>query len=233
MLTVLDAFDVHQPFPDVSEAFDEPNGLLAVGGCLSPVRLQNAYRCGIFPWFSDGDPILWWSPDPRMVLLPDELKISRSLRKTLRKVAFRYSYDCNFSGVLAACAAPRRDSKGTWITVEMMSAYRELHRMGMAHSFEVWLHHQLVGGLYGVAVGRVFYGESMFHRVDDASKAALVYAVDCLKRWNFELIDCKLHTTHLASLGANEISRRDYIDLLRRYCNQPVDSSAWSTEQLS
>jgi leucyl/phenylalanyl-tRNA--protein transferase len=204
--------------------------LLAVGGCLSPVRLENAYRHGIFPWFGEGEPILWWSPDPRMILLPAELRVSRSLRKCLRNGGFSYSFDEAFEPVLEACAAPRSDTNGTWITREIRDAYREFHRLGYAHSFECWHGGQLAGGLYGVGIGRVFYGESMFHRVSNASKAALVFAVESLQRWGYELIDCQLHTSHLESLGAREIPRKEFIRLLRSHCNRPVSPDAWRRE---
>lgn len=230
MLTVLNPLNRDQPFPDVSEALEEPNGLLAVGGCLSPARLENAYRHGIFPWFGEGEPILWWSPNPRTILLPGELRISRSLRKTLRNGDFSYSFDEAFDQVLDACAAPRSDTGGTWITREISDAYREFHRLGYAHSFECWHQGQLAGGLYGVGIGRVFYGESMFHRVSNASKAALVFAVESLQRWGYELIDCQLHTAHLASLGAREIPRKAFLRLLKRHCNRPVSADAWRRE---
>lgn len=230
MLTVLNPLLRDQPFPDVSEALDEPNGLLAVGGCLSPARLENAYRHGIFPWFSDGEPILWWSPDPRMILLPDELKISRSLRKSLRNGGFSYSFDTAFEDVVAACAAPRPGTNGTWITSEIREAYRDFHRLGYAHSFECWLDGKLAGGLYGVGIGQVFYGESMFHRASNASKAALVFAVENLQGWGYRLIDCQLHTVHLESLGARQIPRKEFLRLLRRYCDRPVSPQAWQRE---
>jgi len=230
MLMVLDPNDRHQPFPDVSEALAEPNGLLAVGGCLSPGRLEIAYRSGIFPWFGHGEPILWWSPDPRMVLVPDEFRISRSLRKTLRKTPFTFSYDRQFEAVLTACAGPRKAVDGTWITEGMMSAYVALHRLGKAHSFEVCLDGQLVGGLYGVAIGQVFYGESMFHRVTDASKAAMAFAVEKLRAWGVGLIDCQMHTDHLSSLGARPIRRGEFIDLLGHLCQQPTSVDAWAQE---
>jgi leucyl/phenylalanyl-tRNA--protein transferase len=227
MLTVLNPYDCRQPFPDVAEALEEPNGLLAVGGCLSPERLESAYRRGIFPWFGEGEPILWWSPNPRMVLRPEALKVSRSLRKAMKKERFNLGYDRCFDAVIGACAEPRSDANGTWITAEMTRAYLQLHRLGMAHSFEVWAEGRLVGGLYGVAVGQVFFGESMFHRVSNASKAALVYAAECLQNWGFRLIDCQLHTEHLASMGAHEIARDEFVRLLEDLCNRPVGAEAW------
>lgn len=227
MLTVLDPHDRNQSFPDVDEALLEPNGLLAVGGCLSPHRLENAYRLGIFPWYGEGEPILWWSPDPRLVLFPEALKVSRSLRKILHKGEFKFSFDTRFAEVIEACAAPRTYTAGTWIMPQMKRAYIDFHRLGFAHSFEAWQSGRLVGGLYGVAIGRVFYGESMFHRVSNASKAAFVFAVESLKQWGYRLIDCQVYTEHLASLGAQEIPRTEFIRLLEAYCGRSAVPSAW------
>lgn len=227
MLTVLNPFDKNQPFPEVEKALTEPNGLLAVGGCLSSRRLQNAYRHGIFPWFGDNEPILWWSPDPRLVLWPDRIKISRSLRKRLKHEDFQFSFDKRFQKVLEACAEPRASSRGTWITPAMKRAYLELHKLGVAHSFEAWQEEELVGGLYGVALGRVFFGESMFHRVTDASKAAFAFGCNCLSYWGYALIDCQVYTEHLASLGAEEIPRAEFVKLLKVYSDEPVSDHAW------
>lgn len=199
-----------QTFPPLERALQEPNGLLAVGGELSVERLLQGYALGIFPWFSEGDPILWWSPDPRMVLFPDELKISKSLQKRLKHAEVRV--DSDFRAVMQACAeAPRAGQNGTWILPEMIEAYCELHRLGHAHSVEVWQENELVGGLYGVGLGGVFFGESMFHRATDASKIALVH----LARLGYGMIDCQMHTPHLASLGAREITRREFAEKLR------------------
>ena len=197
-------------FPPVENALSEPNGLLAVGGDLSPQRLLEAYSKGIFPWFNEDDPILWWSPDPRMVLFPDELKISRSLRKTLKKDHYQIRTDCSFTQVMHACAAPRRGQAGTWIHPKMVAAYTILHEMGLAHSIETWMDGVLIGGLYGVSLGKVFFGESMFSLVPDASKIALVHLVKQLQYWEYGLIDCQVKTGHLASLGAREISRVEF-----------------------
>ncbi len=197
-------------FPPVENALSEPNGLLAVGGDLSPQRLLEAYSKGIFPWFNEDDPILWWSPDPRMVLFPDELKISRSLRKTLKKDHYQIRTDCSFTQVMHACAAPRRGQAGTWIHPKMIAAYTILHEMGLAHSIETWMDGVLIGGLYGVSLGKVFFGESMFSLVPDASKIALVHLVKQLQYWEYGLIDCQVKTGHLASLGAREISRVEF-----------------------
>ena len=227
MLHLLDPQDPREPFPDVDQAEKEPNGLLALGGDLSPTRLINAYRHGVFPWYSDGQPILCGPPDPRTVLFPDRLKISRSLRKTLRKQPFSASFDRCFEQVVKSCALPRGDADGTWITSEMEAAYGRLHERNIAHSVEVWRQETLVGGLYGVAIGRVFFGESMFSRVNDASKAALVYLVAHLLEWGYRLIDCQVYSEHLISLGAEEIGRRSFTDHLNRWCEQPGREGIW------
>ena len=179
------------PFPPLNSALTRPNGLLAVGGNLSPSRLIEAYRCGIFPWFNEGEPVLWWSPDPRMVLFPDELKISRSLSKVLKKGNYEVRADSAFEQVMEGCAAPRDKHMGTWIHPEMISAYGKLHEMGLAHSIETWMGGQLAGGLYGVSLGKMFFGESMFSRVSDASKIAFVHLVKQLQRWHFGINDCQ------------------------------------------
>lgn len=197
-------------FPSAETALREPNGLLAVGGDLSSQRLLAAYHRGIFPWFNEGDPILWWTPDPRMVLFPDELKISRSLRKLLRKDHYQILTDRSFTQVMEACAAPRKGQAGTWIHPQMIAAYSALHEMGLAHSVETWIDDELVGGLYGVALGKVFFGESMFSRQPDASKIAFVHLVKQLQYWEYGMIDCQVRTSHLASLGAREISRAEF-----------------------
>ncbi len=214
----LDEADRDYTFPPVEHALREPDGLLAVGGDLAPKRILSAYRQGIFPWFSPGQPILWWSPDPRAVLLPEKLKVSRSLRKTINKGSFQVTFDTAFEQVIRACAAtPRRGQPGTWITPEMQQAYIRLHRMGHAHSVESWSGDELVGGLYGLRLGRVFYGESMFSRRTDASKVAFVHLVRKLQEEGVVLIDCQVTTDHLLSLGAEEIPRRRFIELLRQY----------------
>lgn len=204
-------------FPDVDYAMIQPNGLLAVGGDLSPARLLHAYQRGIFPWFSEGQPILWWAPDPRAVLLPRELKISRSLRKTLRREVFEVSFDRAFAQVIEACAAPRGHQNDTWITAHMIAAYCALHARGFAHSVECWQNGELVGGLYGVAIGQVFFGESMFSRVSDASKVALT----ALCRSGYELIDCQLPSDHLKRMGAIDIPRRQFMRLLEHWRGAP------------
>lgn len=229
-LTVLDPNNPAQDFPLANKALLEPDGLLAVGGCLSQRRLLNAYRHGIFPWYNPGEPVLWWSPDPRLVLFPDKLVISRSLGKTLRKRKFIITVDQAFNEVIAACADPRKDAAGTWITTEINAAYNQLHQAGFAHSVETWLDGELVGGLYGVALGQVFFGESMFHTRTDASKAAFATLVQQLKSWGYQLIDCQVHTKHLASFGAEEISRDDFTRLLNQYCDTPPHPSAWKIQ---
>lgn len=197
-------------------AFAEPEGLLAVGGDLSPERLVLAYSMGIFPWFNEGEPILWWSPDPRCVLDPSELKISRSLAKTLRQERFRTSFNEAFPAVVAACAGSRRkDGAGTWITGEMLGAYVRLHRLGFAHSVECWQGDELVGGLYGVCLGRCFFGESMFHRAADASKVALVALARRMVEKGWGVIDCQVPNPHLVSLGAKEIPRNVFLSRLQ------------------
>ncbi len=206
----------NSPFPPVSEALQEPNGLLAAGGELSGTRLLQAYRQGIFPWFSPGDPILWWSPDHRMVLIPDEFKLSDSLAKVLRNGRHEVRTDTAFEQVMRACAAPREGQHGTWIDEQMIFAYCELHRAGFAHSVEVWMDEKLVGGLYGVSIGQMFYGESMFSRVSNGSKIALAHL--CL-HGAAAMIDCQMHTPHLASLGARLMPRDEFISQLKELVN--------------
>ncbi|SFH37679.1 leucyl/phenylalanyl-tRNA--protein transferase [Nitrosospira sp. Nsp14] len=219
--------DPESPFPPLETALARPNGLLAVGGDLSPSRLIDAYRRGIFPWFNEGEPILWWSPDPRMVLFPQELKISRSLRKALKRGNYEIRADSAFKQVMEACAAPRGDQAGTWIHAEMIAAYEKLHEMGMAHSMETWIEGELVGGLYGIGQGKMFFGESMFFRVSDASKIAFVHLVTQLQRWGFEMIDCQMKTEHLASLGAREISRKEFRQKLKELVHYPERGKKW------
>jgi leucyl/phenylalanyl-tRNA--protein transferase len=215
------------PFPPVEQALRDPNGLLAAGDDLSTARLLQAYARGIFPWFGDGDPVLWWSPDPRMVLGTDALRVSRSLRKTLRSRRFRVTADTAFPQVIAACAEPRPDQDGTWITREVFDAYCALATLGVAHSIETWEGDDLVGGLYGVAIGRMFFGESMFARRSDASKVALVHGVRQLRRWGFPLIDCQMSTSHLASLGARTIDRTEFLAVVRRFVTMPAVPAPW------
>ena len=224
MLTWLERDD---PFPPVEAALRNPNGLLCAGADLSVPRLLTAYRNGIFPWYSGDEPILWWSPDPRMVLFCDELKVSRSLAKNLRNKGFELRIDSAFSRVIKACAEPRKNEPGTWIGKEMQAAYGALHRAGHAHSFETWQEDRLVGGLYGVAIGRAFFGESMFSRATDASKVALVGLVTTLRARGFPMIDCQQRTPLLASLGAREIPRRQFLRRLAALVNYAERPEKW------
>jgi leucyl/phenylalanyl-tRNA--protein transferase len=215
-------------FPPVAAALAEPNGLLAAGADLSVATLLDAYRQGIFPWFSPGEPILWWSPDPRMVLLPAAFKVSRSLARRLRRRDYEVRADTGFAAVMAACAEPRPGQAGTWITAEMRAAYERLHAAGFAHSVETWIDGELAGGLYGVAIGRMFYGESMFSRASDASKLALAHLVAQLTRWGFGLIDCQMETAHLASLGARPIPRSEFQARLQALVDLPGRPGKWT-----
>ncbi len=227
MLPFLNPEQTNQDFPAVHHALTDPNGLLAAGGCLSTQRLINAYRQGIFPWYSEDDPILWWSPNPRLVVFPEKLHISKSLQKTLRQQKYQISFDTAFTQVIEACAAPRKTETGTWLSQEMQQAYTQLHHAGYAHSIEAWYHNELVGGLYGVALGKVFFGESMFHTKTDASKVAFVSLVQQLSAWGYQLIDCQVHTAHLSRLGAEEIKRSQFCALLEQYCDIAPYHSAW------
>ncbi len=221
-------------FPPSGEALDFPNGLLAAGGDLAPGRLLAAYRRGIFPWYEEPQPILWWTPNPRSVLFPDELHVSRSLRKELRRDAFRLGVDTAFPRVMAACAGARRGAQGTWIGPEMLAAYTALHRQGYAHSIEVLdAAGELVGGLYGVALGRVFFGESMFSHRANASKVALVALVDIMRRGGFGLIDCQVDNPHLASLGARDLDRLDFEALLAQNTAREIERGIWSLPRTS
>ena len=214
-------------FPAVNTALAEPNGLLCVGADLAPQTIIAAYSRGIFPWFSDNQPILWWSPDPRMVLFPAEFKVSKSLAKTVNRKLFEIRFDSAFAEVISACSEPRQQDGGTWIVPEMQVAYAQLHTLGVAHSIESWRDGKLVGGLYGLALGRMFFGESMFARETDASKVALVALVDKLKRDGFELIDCQQETGHLASFGARPIARDNFVQRLKELINSNQMNSAW------
>lgn len=226
MLTWLQRDDLS--FPPLEKAMRDPNGLLAAGGDLSPERLLAAYRHGCFPWYQDGQPLLWWSPDPRTVLFPEELHVSRSLRKKLRQGAFDITFDRAFRDVIEGCAGPRSYADGTWITTPMQEAYEKLHQLGIAHSVEVWQDERLVGGLYGLAMGRLFFGESMFSRTTDASKVGFVTLVERLRDWGFKLIDCQMPTQHLASFGARTIARQTFTETLARYLDDP-SSARWET----
>lgn len=232
MRGVIPLLGPHDPFPPVSKALRSPNGLLCAGADLSPERLLDAYSKGIFPWFSEGDPILWWSPHPRMVLFPAELKVSRSLRKAVAKGIFETRFDTAFADVMRACAEPRDGQAGTWIVPEMVAAYTRLHELGFAHSVESWRDGRLAGGLYGILLGRVFFGESMFSRETDASKVALVKLVARLEALGVGLVDCQQATRHLASLGAREIPRREFAQRLAESIQYPPTGGRWpATEE--
>lgn len=206
-------------FPPIDRALADPDGLLAIGGDLSPRRLLSAYRRGIFPWYSEGQPILWWSPNPRAVIYPSQIRVSRSLRKSMRNKSFRITCDRAFGDVVNACAAPRQGIRDTWITRDVKQAYQHLHDMGYGHSVECWQHDRLVGGLYGLALGRVFFGESMFSRVADASKAALAWLGNQLLQHEYGLIDCQVDSPHLRSLGAQLIPRQEFSRRLNEWCD--------------
>ena len=213
-------------FPAASLAEDD--GLLAVGGDLTPERLLLAYSMGIFPWYSEGSPILWWSPDPRIILGPALLRVSKSLKRVLKKGMFHITMDEAFDDVIWKCATVnRKDETGTWIVPDMIEAYRKLHRLGYAHSVEAWSSGRLVGGLYGVSLGRAFFGESMFHEVTDASKAALVYLVGVLKQWGFHFIDCQVATRHLESMGAEKIPRPVFLEMLGNALKHETITGKW------
>jgi leucyl/phenylalanyl-tRNA--protein transferase len=217
--------DNDTPFPPLERALKEPSGLLAAGGTLSPQRLLDAYRRGIFPWYSPDQPPLWWSPDPRMVLFPRELKVSRSLTKRLKKQDYEIRIDTAFREVMLACAStPRPGQDGSWIVPEILEGYCALHALGYAHSVETWMDGQLAGGLYGVSIGRMFYGESMFHHATDASKLAFVHLVRHLEQQGYGMVDCQMHTPHLASLGAREIPRDEFARRLAELVNLKPDS---------
>lgn len=217
-------------FPPVTQALSNPAGLLAAGGDLSAEWLVTAYSKGIFPWFNNDQPILWWSLDPRMVLFPQELRIPHSLKRVMRKRQYEIRVDTAFKQVMEGCSRPRAGQDGTWISPQMIAAYTELHRLGVAHSIETWINGELAGGLYGIALGRVFYGESMFTQVADASKIALVHLVRQLERWQFNVIDCQMNTAHLARFGAREIPRADFMQLLAQGIQAPAVALPWQLE---
>lgn len=225
--------DSPQAFPPVERALSEPDGLLAAGGDLSPPRLLEAYRRGIFPWYSRGQPILWWCPDPRAVLRPDRMKVSRSLAKSIRNRGFETRIDCAFRDVLRYCGSTELRPGGTWLSPEMRAAYLRLHKLGYAHSVETWLNDRLVGGLYGIAVGRVFFGESMFSIERDASKVALKRLCDELLARGYHIIDCQMATSHLMSLGAELIPRSEFIEILREYVGTDLEAKPWNAPAAS
>lgn len=215
------------PLPPPDSARRRPNGLLAAGGGLSVPRLVDAYRQGVFPWFNDGEPVLWWCPDPRLVLPTDAVHVSRSLARRLRRQDYRVTIDVDFAGVMRACAGPRADDQGTWITAEMQAAYAALHRAGHAHALEVWHDEALVGGIYGVAIGRAFFGESMFSHATDGSKIAIAWLAAQLQRWGLPFIDCQVPSDHLESLGAVAVPRRDFLRRLGPLVAAPPPARPW------
>ncbi len=214
-------------FPDINLALQEPNGLLAVGGDLSGERLVSAYQAGVFPWYEEGQPILWWSPNPRCVLFPSRVHISRSMRKLMRTDRFEIRCDTAFADVIERCAAPRSYTDGTWITSAMKAAYIDLHNQGIAHSIEVWENNELQGGLYGLAIGRVFFGESMFSRVASASKLALVSLCRQLEQWDYPIIDCQVDNPHLRSMGAEMLPRQQFAEYLARFATGGGQEQPW------
>lgn len=214
-------------FPSTDKALGEPNGLLAWGGNLSPERLLSAYRKGIFPWFSDNEPVLWWTPSPRCVLHPEQVYISTRTRRRLRQGAFRISADTAFSEVIKACAEPGIGRLSTWITDQMLTAYKELHRLGVAHCVEVWKDDQLIGGIYGLAIGHMFFGESMFSRESDASKIALVYLCQQLQDWGFGPLDCQVGNGHLYRMGAIDLARGEFEQMLAKYTSISRPNESW------
>jgi leucyl/phenylalanyl-tRNA--protein transferase len=211
-------------FPPPEYALKEPNGLIAAGGDLSSERLIEAYSQGIFPWYSEGDPILWWSPDPRSVVFPAEFKPSKSLKKLINKGAFTVKMNTSFEEIIEGCASPRENEDGTWINDDILAAYKGLHKIGFAHSFETWQDGKLVGGLYGIAIGKAFFGESMFSRVSNASKVAFEYMCRTLSQNDFLIVDCQIHNSHLESLGAKEIPRSEFLDIVKRATAQEASN---------
>jgi leucyl/phenylalanyl-tRNA--protein transferase len=220
----LEPHDTEVHFPDTSLALSEPDGLLAVGGDLSPKRLELAYKSGIFPWYNHDQPILWWSPNPRAVLFPHKFHLSKSLRKLIKKNPYEISFDRAFDKVIECCSQARKNEPSTWITMEMKHAYSEMHLLGHAHSVEAWHDDKLVGGLYGMAFGKVFFGESMFSRQANASKVAFALLMQQLIAWDFKLIDCQVSSEHLSRFGAEDIPRSEFVSLLKQHCDaDPID----------
>lgn len=223
----LDPRDPDQPFPPTHLAMRDPNGLLAIGGDLTPRRLLRAYAQGIFPWYNPDEPILWWCPDPRTVLVPAQLHVTRSLRQAIQRKDYAVTFDRALGSVLDSCSGERRDSRGTWLGLDMKSAYRQLHQQGHCHSVEIWRDGELIGGLYGVSIGRMFFGESMFTRADNASKIALYWLCEQFKVWQFEMIDCQVGSTHLASLGAQSLGRDKFLHQVAIATQQAAPALPW------
>lgn len=231
-VTWLAAGDAPDAFPPVADALAEPNGLLAAGGDLSTPRLLAAYRRGIFPWYDEGQPLLWWSPDPRCVFRPGDLRVSRRLQREVRRSPYELRFNTAFAEVIRACAGPRRHQRGTWITPDMRNAYERLHHEGWAHSIEVWDQDALVGGLYGLAIGRAFFGESMFSRASNASKLTLLYLDRLLASGIFGLLDCQVESRHLLSLGAVTLPRAEYVQRVDALCTPPDPFAGWPSTPL-
>ena len=230
MIPWLRADDPPDAFPPVDAALADPNGLLCAGGDLTPARLLAAYRRGIFPWYGAGQPILWWSPDPRAVLRPVEFHVSRSLARSIRKRGYTLTVDRAYAEVVAQCGDRKLRPEGTWITPAMREAYQRLHELGHAHSVETWQESTLIGGIYGVTIGRVFFGESMFSRATDASKVAMARLVEELVGRGFELLDCQVPSTHLASLGVRAMPRHRFVGLLQQWVDEPSPVGDWRTD---
>lgn len=227
----LDPDDEDSSFPSAFSALKDPEGLVAAGGDLSPKRIIRAYHEGIFPWYEEDQPILWWSPDPRGILYPKEFVAHKRLLRKIKSKAWKITYDHAFTDVMQACAEPRSNSRGTWITEDMLRAYTLLHRLGYAHSLEVWTQDgKLAGGIYGVSIGAIFFGESMFSRESDTSKVALLYLCGYLDTWGYQMIDTQLGSKHLSSLGGLEIRREEYLTILSQLINKPVDADAWNAD---
>lgn len=226
-VTWLNAGDPPERFPPVSNALREPDGLLAAGGDLAPERLLYAYAHGIFPWYDEGQPLLWWSPDPRCVFFRDDFHVSRRLQRTLRRTTAEIRINSAFHDVILACAGPRKSEQGTWITPAMIAAYEDLNKQGWAHSIEVWQENELIGGLYGLCIGRAFFGESMFSKVPDASKLALLYLSNRLQNGDFELLDCQVSSGHLLRLGARMVPRTEFLSRLDSACTPAVRFEKW------
>ncbi len=227
----LDPYDEHAPFPAPESALNDPEGLVAAGGDLNPTRVMRAYHGGLFPWYEEGQPILWWSPNPRGILYPKNFIAHKSLLRTLKNNCWRISFNESFRDVMTACAEPRNNSRGTWITNDMLQAYTQLHKLKYAHSLEVWDEsNSLIGGIYGISIGTIFFGESMFSRTADASKIALLYLSAYLDTWGYEMIDTQLPSEHLTFLGGNEITREQYLTTLSQLTQQSHHSDAWEKE---
>ncbi len=224
--------DINSPFPNINQALAEPNGLLASGADLSPERLINAYSNGIFPWFNNNEPILWWSPNPRTVFILEQFKPSRSLLKFIKNTSLTVTLNNAFEQVVQRCSEPRKEQNGTWINDDIKQAYLNLHLSGKAHSVEVWQNDQLIGGIYGVAIGYLFCGESMFSEISNGSKVALAYLISYLREKGFPIIDCQIKNPHLISLGATTIKRNDYLSILNKTINHSVDKAFWSAKTL-